>query len=289
MRRGRHTRSMSTQFRAVIGLSAVVAAGALVLAVTVVPTTEQRREVQEAGQVGRDFDRELTRAIDALGPYVVERRPANRTDYQGLLDDVRQRLEAVPPVPVEGTTAYGREHSRDYREAAERRDLELEPFQAFAMWLSSSAVPRQEFLEAGVELVQINPGTLLSDFTITFSGEPLRTEVSSLPEGPQEVAPHQLGSRGRRAGARSGKVRRRRHRHDEGGRRRHRCRSWVRLRFRRQAGGLAPAARERAAIDCRGGLDPGRRARRLHRIVMPGPPMGREPVAPGEPHHRDTP
>ncbi len=44
-------------------------------------------------------------------------------------------------------------------------------------WLRSSIVPRQEFLEAGITLVQINPGTLLAGFTVRFSGEPLRTEV----------------------------------------------------------------------------------------------------------------
>jgi hypothetical protein len=163
-------------FRVVLVLTTVIAATALLLVYTVVPTTEQKEQTKRATRVGEAYDRQLTRAIDDLGAYVVKRRFEDETDYQKLYDEVRKRMATVPTIPTQGTTAYGREHSREYRTAAGRRGLELRPFHRFTTTLRATIIPRQDFVEVGIDLVKINPLKLLKGFTLT-SGSPLRTEV----------------------------------------------------------------------------------------------------------------
>ena len=163
-------------FRVVLVLTTVIAATALVLVYTVVPTTEQKEQTNQATKVGEAYDRQLTRSIDDLGAYVVKRRFEDETDYQKLYDEVRKRMAAVPTIPTQGTTAYGRKHSREYRTSAARRGLELRPFRQFTNTLKTVIIPRQEFVEVGIHLVKINPVKLLKGITLT-SGEPLRTEV----------------------------------------------------------------------------------------------------------------
>ena len=127
--------------------------------------------------MGRSYERELKQSIDDLAAYVVKRRFENETNYQKLHDEVAARMDGIPRIPKSGTTAYGREHSRDYRTAASRRDLELRPFRAFVTRLKNDAIPRQKFVEVGIDLVQINPVKLLEGFVVQFSGSALRTEV----------------------------------------------------------------------------------------------------------------
>jgi len=168
---------MRGRFAAVLVVTVLVAVAALVLAVTVAPSTEQREQTDDAGRVGRAYERDLTQSIDDLAAYVVKRRFENETKYQKLYEQVTARMDAVPRIPKTGTTAYGREHSRDYRTAASRRALELEPFRAFVTRLKGEVIPRQKFVEVGIDLVQINPAKLLEGFTVQFSGSALRTEV----------------------------------------------------------------------------------------------------------------
>jgi hypothetical protein len=163
-------------FRLVLVLTTVLASTALVLVYTVVPSTEQKEQTREAGRVGDAYDRQLTRSIDDLGAYVVKRRFEDQTDYQKLYDEVRKRMDAVPTISTRDTTAYGREHSRDYRTAAARRGLELRPFRRFTSTLKTVVIPRQKFVEVGIDLVKINPVKLLKGFTLSTGG-PLRTEV----------------------------------------------------------------------------------------------------------------
>lgn len=166
----------SRLLRAVLILTAVIGAGVLVLAFTVVPSTAEKQEVREAGRIARDYERRLDREVEELGAYVVKRRFENETDYQKLHDEVGERIEAVPAIPRRGTTAFGREGSRDYRNAADRRELELRQYEAFMVELEDRIIPRQEFVEAGIDLVKVNPLKLLEGFFVS-SGAPLRTEV----------------------------------------------------------------------------------------------------------------
>ena len=168
---------MRGRFAAVLVVTVLVAAGALVLAFTVAPSADQRQQTDDAGRIGRAYERELTQSIDDLAAYVVKRRFENETDYQKLHEQVTVQMDEVPRIPKEGTTAYGRQHSRDYRTAASRRELELEPFRALVTRLENDVIPRQEFVEVGIDLVQINPAKLLEGFVVQFSGSALRTEV----------------------------------------------------------------------------------------------------------------
>lgn len=168
---------MRGRFVAVLVVSAVIASGVVVLAVTVAPTSEQKQQVRDADRVGEAYERELGTSMADLSAYVVERRLENKTDYQKLADQVAARMDDVPRIPETGTTSYGREHSREYRTAAGRRALELEPFDEFVTWLETVVVPRQEFVDVGIDLVQINPLKLLEGFNVQFSGSALRTEV----------------------------------------------------------------------------------------------------------------
>ena len=155
----------------------VIAAGALALALTVAPSTEEKEQTKEAGRVAKAYESRLAREVDDLSAYVVKRRFENETNYQKLYDEVTARMDDLPKIPTKGTTAYGREHSRDYRTAAARRELELKPFRQLMTHLETVVIPRQDFVDAGIDLVQINPVKLLEGFTVVFSGEPLRTEV----------------------------------------------------------------------------------------------------------------
>lgn len=168
---------MRTRLRAALVVTVLIAIAMLVLAFTVVPSTQQKQQADDAGRVARAYERELARSLNDLVAYVVKRRFENETDYQKLYDQVTERIKAVPRIPAKGTTAYGREQSRDYRNAATRRDLGIEQFEQFAAQLKGSFIPRQEFVEAGIDLVQISPAKLLEGFTVQLSGEPLRTEV----------------------------------------------------------------------------------------------------------------
>ncbi|MGI9085937.1 MAG: hypothetical protein ACR2FE_11725 [Aeromicrobium sp.] len=168
---------MRVRLRAVLILTALLAGGAVVLAFTVVPSTAQKQQVQDAGRVAEAYERDLEQSIDELGAYVVKRRFENATNYQKLYDQVTERMDTIPTIPKEGTTAYGRKHSREYRTAASRRSLELVQFERFTTFLQNRIIPRQEFVDAGVDLVQVNPRKLLEGFTVQFSGEALRTEV----------------------------------------------------------------------------------------------------------------
>ena len=167
---------MRTSFRVALLVTVLIAAAALVLAITVVPSTEQKEQVQQAGRVAKTYERTLARSTDDLAAYVVKRRFENETNYQKLYDQVTARMKDVPRIPTKGTTAYGREHSRDYRTARARRGLELKQFRDFTERLEAEVIPRQEFVETGIDIVKINPVKLLEGFAV-FSGEPLRTEV----------------------------------------------------------------------------------------------------------------
>lgn len=167
---------MRASFRAVLVLTTVIAAGALVLALTVAPSTEEKEQTGQAGRVAKEYEGRLARAVADLSAYVVKRRFENETNYQKLHDQVEARMDELPKIPEKGTTAYGREHSRDYRTAAARRELELRPFRAFLTHLEKAVIPRQEFVETGIDLVQINPVKLLEGFAVV-TGAPLRTEV----------------------------------------------------------------------------------------------------------------
>jgi hypothetical protein len=168
---------MRTRLRAVVVLTVVLATGTVVLALTVVPSTEQKEEVRAADRVARAYDRELEQSIEDLGAYVVKRRFENETDYQKLHDQVVDRMDEVPTIPKGNTTDYGRKNSREYRTAAAHRGLELRQYLAFTAFLKNRAIPRQEFAEAGIKLVKINPSKLLEGFIVQTSGVALRTEV----------------------------------------------------------------------------------------------------------------
>lgn len=168
---------MRARLRAMLILTVLLGGSALVLALTVVPSTAQKEQVQDAGRVARAYERDLEQSVDDLGAYVEKRRFENATNYQKLYDQVTERMETIPRIPKEGTTAYGRKHSREYRMAASRRSLELAQFETFTRFLQNDIIPRQEFVDAGVDLVQVNPGKLLEGFIVQRSGEALRTEV----------------------------------------------------------------------------------------------------------------
>lgn len=168
---------MRGRLAAVLVVTVLVAVSVLVVAFTVAPSTDQKEQADDAGRVARAYERELATSIDDLAAYVVKRRFENETNYQKLYEQVTIRMDAVPRIPTKGTTAYGREHSRDYRTAAARRGLELEPFRAFVELLENIVIPRQEFVEVGIDLVKINPAKLLEGFIVQFSGSALRTEV----------------------------------------------------------------------------------------------------------------
>ncbi len=158
-------------------VTVLVAVGVLVLAFTVAPSSDEKEQTRDAERVAQAYEPELARSIDDLAAYVVKRRFENETDYQKLYEQVTLRMDAVPRIPKQGTTAYGREHSRDYRTAAARRGLELQPFRAFVERLERNVIPRQMFVEVGIDLVKINPAKLLEGFVVQFSGSALRTEV----------------------------------------------------------------------------------------------------------------
>jgi len=168
---------MRTSFRLALAVTVLVALTALVLALTVAPSTEEKKQVDRADRVAQEYERRLTLAVDDLAVYLAKRRFENETDYQKLYDQVTERIDEVPRIPEQGTTAYAREHSRDYRTAKARRGLELEPYREFTRRLKAEAIPRQEFVELGIEIVQINPVELLEGFAVQFSGQPLRSEV----------------------------------------------------------------------------------------------------------------
>jgi hypothetical protein len=168
---------MRFALRAVLVLTTLLASAAVVLAYTAVPSTEQKEQVKDAGRVAAAYERQLKRSVDDLSAYVVKRRFEDQTKYQKLYDEVTKRAKSVPTIPTAGTTAYGREHSRDYRNAAARRALDLQPFSRFTARLKATVIPRQKFVDVGIDLVKINPLKLLKGFTIRLSGEPLRTEV----------------------------------------------------------------------------------------------------------------
>lgn len=168
---------MRTSFRLALGATVLVAGTALVLALTVAPSTEEKEQVDRADRVAQEYERRLARDVDDLAVYVAKRRFENETDYQKLYDEVMQRIEDVPSIPAKGTTKYARENSRDYRNAKARRALELEPYRDFALRLESDVIPRQEFVDLGIDIVKINPVKLLEGFAVQFSGQPLRSEV----------------------------------------------------------------------------------------------------------------
>lgn len=168
---------MRTSFRVVLLLTTVIAAGALALALTVAPSTEEKEQTRQAERVAEEYEGRLVRAVADLSAYVVKRRFENETNYRKLHDQVTARMDELPKIPKKTTTAFGREHSRDYRTAAARRELELKPFRELTTYLETQAIPRQEFVETGIEIVQINPVELLEGFAVALSGEPLRTEV----------------------------------------------------------------------------------------------------------------
>jgi hypothetical protein len=168
---------MNLPMRRVLLATSFVGVGAVILALTVVPSPEQRQEVDHADQVAQQYRRELSAYVGRLGDYVAKRLAKDGTNYQKLHDELMNHLPEAPRIPVKGVTAYAREHSRDYRTAAERRSLELMPFRAFAKRLEAVSIPRQKFVDAGVKLVKLNPLKLLQGYVVQFSGEPLRTEV----------------------------------------------------------------------------------------------------------------
>lgn len=168
---------MRNRLRAVVALTVILAAGTLALAFTVVPSPAQKEEVRAADRVARAYESELERSVAGLGAYVIKRRFENETNYRKLHDEVAGRLDEVPRISKEGTTGYGRTHSREYRTAAARRELELRQFRAFTAYLEDRAIPRQAFVEAGIKLVKINPRKLLEGFIVQYSGVALRTEV----------------------------------------------------------------------------------------------------------------
>jgi hypothetical protein len=168
---------MNLPMRRVLLATSFVGVGAVILALTVVPSPEQRRQVDHADQVAQQYRRDLSAYVDRLGDYVAKRLMKDGTDYQKLHDELMKHLPETPRLPAKGVTAYAREHSRDYRTAAARRALEMAPFRAFADRLESVTIPRQKLVDAGIKLVKLNPLKLLEGFIVQFSGEALRTEV----------------------------------------------------------------------------------------------------------------
>ena len=78
----------------------VIAAGALALALTVAPSTEEKEQTKEAGRVAKAYESRLAREVDDLSAYVVKRRFENETNYQKLYDEVTARMDDLPKIPT---------------------------------------------------------------------------------------------------------------------------------------------------------------------------------------------
>ena len=136
----------------------------------------QREQARAADAAVKGFHERLA-AFDAKQSKLLGAAVAKDVDnYARLLKVADRAVAQAPEVPTRGTTAYGREHSDDYRDAINERDGIVAPYETLARVLRSRAIPASKFIIAARAAVLVDPAKLLKDKVIA-TGEPLREFV----------------------------------------------------------------------------------------------------------------
>lgn len=156
-------------------LAVVVLGIASCVVAVLLPSPQEREQVRAADRVAARYDRSLDAVATDLQDDVRRAVRGNLTDMGRAFRRVKKLVAAIPKAPTAGTTAYGREHSEDYRTAEARRVLEAEPYADLIRTLAGAAAV-QEFIDAAGRALQVNPAELLQGMAVT-TGAPLRDEV----------------------------------------------------------------------------------------------------------------
>ena len=158
-------------------VTSVVIGVALVLAgLVVVDSPAERAQIRAADRVAARHQDAVKRFTTTTAASIAGKKANSKKDLSALLSFVDERLGAAPRIPTSGTTAFGREHSRAYRTAAERQKFALQPFRSLAAFLRDGAIPDLAYIAAGRKLVQVSPAKILEGFQV-FTGTPLRELV----------------------------------------------------------------------------------------------------------------
>lgn len=167
---------MAKRLRFITVVTVVLGVGLIGAARVIAESPQERAQVQVANRASERFDRAMDTFVLTAAKDISAKQVKAKTDYPALKAFVDKRIVNAPKIQVAGTNAYGRQHSKHYRSAAERRKLALTPFRRLSGDLEDTAIPDQAFVDAGKKLVQINPAKILANIYI-YSGTPLRTLV----------------------------------------------------------------------------------------------------------------
>lgn len=157
-------------------LSLAFALAAIALGGAVSRTPEERTEVTEAANIARRYDQHLSTFMDKANEDIRRKATDSVGKSRKLLALVDERINNVPKVPTQGTSAYGRDNSDAYQSTVARHKAVLGTYGELAGELRNHALPVESFLDAGRKLLLINPGELLKD-TQVVSGWPIREHV----------------------------------------------------------------------------------------------------------------
>lgn len=167
---------MRRRLRAFTVTSIVIGLALVLAGLVVVDSPAERAEVRAADRVAARHDKAVKRFTTTTAASIAGRKTNNNKDFSALLSYVDERLDAAPRISTNGTTPFGRKHSRAYRTADERQKFALQPFRSLASFLRDGAIPDLAFIAAGRKLVQVSPAKILEGIPV-FTGTPLREFV----------------------------------------------------------------------------------------------------------------
>jgi hypothetical protein len=167
---------MRSRLRLAIVVTFVIGLVVVGLGSVVAKSPEQRDEIRAADRVAQRFDAAVDRYVASAAAELKSQHDADQDGYPALLDLAKGKIAEAPNLRPGGTTSYGREHSDDYRDAADHRSAALAPLKDLEAYLRTRAIPDSRFIAAGKKLVALRPGTLLGDEPVV-DGDPLRKRV----------------------------------------------------------------------------------------------------------------